>query len=90
MSDAIGATAFTWTLGDQLASETGPWANDAVSYTYNNRLRGSLSLLQPGADPWLQGYGYDQAWWLVSVSSPAGAFGYGYMDGRVSSVSPHY
>ncbi len=87
MMDAIGATAFTWTPGDQLAGETGPWANDAIGYTYNNRLRGSVSLAQPSASPWVQSYGYDQAWRLASVSSPAGAFGYNYTSGSSELVN---
>jgi YD repeat-containing protein len=39
MVDAVGTTAFTLTPAGQLASETGPWANDTVSLTYAQQLR---------------------------------------------------
>jgi RHS repeat-associated protein len=73
MADGIGTTAFGWTDGDQLASETGPWPNDSANYAYNSaRQRGSLSLLQPSASPWTQGYAYDSVMRLSTVTSPAG------------------
>jgi RHS repeat-associated protein len=72
MMDGIGTTTFGWTDGDQLASENGPWADDAVSYSYSDRLRISASLLQPTASPWTQGYGYDSVMRLSAVTSPAG------------------
>ncbi|HOC58156.1 MAG TPA: hypothetical protein PKI20_21235, partial [Verrucomicrobiota bacterium] len=51
MSDALGATGFTWTDGNLLAGEDGPWAADTVSYNYSHRQRGTLSLVQPNASP---------------------------------------
>src|SRR5881397_900947 len=39
MVDSVGTTKFYWTAGDQLAAEDGPWANDTVTNTYNNRFR---------------------------------------------------
>jgi RHS repeat-associated protein len=80
MLDAIGATAFSWTDGNQLAGETGPWANDAVSYSYTNRLPATLGLLQPGAAAWSQTYQYDEFARLTQVASPAGNFGYQYVS----------
>ena len=80
MVDGIGTTAFTWTIGDQLAAEDGPWASDTLSYTYTNRLRSALSLSQPNASPWAQAYGYDQIGRLDVLSSPAGAFTNQYAD----------
>lgn len=60
MDDGIGVTLFTWTAGDQLADESGPWTGDAISYVYNAaRQRASMSLLQPNAAPWTTDYGYD-------------------------------
>jgi hypothetical protein len=44
MLDGVGATAFAWTPGSQLATEDGPWNDDVVNYTYNNRLRGGVSI----------------------------------------------
>lgn len=81
MVDGVGSTAFSWTDGDQLAAETGPWANDAVNYTYSARLRQTLNLAQPNASPWIQSYGYDAAMRLTNVVSAAGQFGYEYADG---------
>ena len=78
MVDGVGATVFAWTAGDQLAGETGPWASDAVNYTYNAaRQRSGLSLMQPTGSPWNQSYGYDAEMRLDSVISPADEFDYG-------------
>jgi len=74
--DAAGATAYSYDAVGQVLSETGPWASDTVSYTYANRLRTSLSLQMPGSSAWTNGYAYDAAKRLTSVTSQAGAFGY--------------
>jgi len=73
--DGIGSTAFTWTDGNQLASEDGPWVSDTVSFGYGARLRTSLSVQQPNASAWAQSYAYDPYWRLTNVTSPAGVFG---------------
>jgi RHS repeat-associated protein len=73
MSDGIGTTTFGWTDGSQLQSEVGPWASDALNYTYANRLRASMSLQQPNASPWTQNYGYDSVMRLSTIASPAGS-----------------
>jgi len=61
MLDGVGTTTFTWTDGDQLASETGPWADDTVSYAYTQRLRTGMNIAQPNASAWNTNflYGYD-------------------------------
>jgi len=59
-------------------SEDGPWSDDSVNYTYNNRLRSGLSLLAPNGSPWTQSYSYDPAKRLTSITSPAGTFAYAY------------
>jgi YD repeat-containing protein len=89
MADGIGTTSFTYTQVGQLASETGPWASDAVSYTYANRLRSSLALQQPYASAWAHSYSYDAANRLNSITSPAGTFTYSYNPGTggVSAAS---
>jgi RHS repeat-associated protein len=89
MSDAIGTTAFTYTPGQQLASESGPWASDTVSYTYMDRLRTVLDLQQPSASAWVQNYGYDLAYRMTGITSPAGTFAYTYNPGTggVSAAS---
>lgn len=61
--------------------------DDTVSFTYNNRLRTGLKLLQPDASAWNQSYGYDGARRLTSVSSPAGSFSYAYDSIRHRQVS---
>jgi len=58
MADGIGTTTFAYTPAGQLASETGPWASDAVAYTYASRLRTALALQQPYSSAWTQNYGY--------------------------------
>ena len=50
-------------------------------YTYSDRLRTSLDLLQPNAGDWVQNYACDAANRLQSTTSPAGAFGYAYNSG---------
>jgi RHS repeat-associated protein len=80
MLDSLGNTAFTWTPGDQLAVENGPWPNDAVNYSYDvgSRQRIGMSISAPNASTWAQTYGYDSDMRLSTVISPAGAFGYPY------------
>ena len=86
MSDLIGQTSLTYTAAGLLQSETGPWNADAVTFTYLDRLRHSLSLQQPNASPWNQSYSYDGFNRLTNVISPAGSFGYVY-DAGVGGVS---
>jgi RHS repeat-associated protein len=86
MVDAVGTTTYGYDAAGQVLSEDGPWANDTVSYTYNSRLRASVSVQAPNASPWTAGYGYDAAKRLTGITSPAGAFGYDYSVGQ--SVSP--
>jgi RHS repeat-associated protein len=78
MVDGVGTTTYGYDAVGQLLSEDGPWADDTVSYTYNNRLRGSLSVLAPNASAWTESYGYDTEKRLTSVTSPAGYFSYAY------------
>jgi RHS repeat-associated protein len=79
MVDGVGTTTYGYDAAGQLPSEDGPWADDTVSYTYNNRLRASLSVLAPNADAWVESYGYDAAKRLTNVTSVAGgAFAYAY------------
>ena len=86
MVDAVGTTVYGYDAAGQLLSEDGPWANDTVNYTYANRLRAGLSLQAPNASAWSQGYGYDNARRLKSVTSPAGEFDY--TPGGANSASP--
>jgi len=79
MVDAVGTNRYTYTAAGQLLSEDGPWASDTVSYTYNNRRRSTLSLLQPSASAWSVSYGWDAATRLTNVTSTAGSFGYSYL-----------
>ena len=89
MVDATGTNSFTWTDGDQLASETGPWPASTASYTYNNRLRSLLSLQQPGASDWTQSYLYDEFGGLTNTTSVAGSFGYQYAQIYSSSAGQY-
>ena len=80
MSDSnTGTTSFGYTSFGALQSEDGPWASDGLTYTYDqNHRRAGLSLAQPSGTDWSQSYGYDTAWRLQNVGSPAGAFTYSY------------
>jgi len=77
MVDAVGTNSFVYTPVGQLASETGPWPSDTVSYLYSQMLRTNLTLSQSSGS-WVQGYAYDNAWRMTSVVSPAGTFDYSY------------
>ena len=77
MVDAVGTTAFSYTPAGRLQSENGPWANDTLAYTYSQGLRTALSLSQTSSN-WSQTYGYDSAWRMTSITSPAGGFIYSY------------
>jgi RHS repeat-associated protein len=90
MVDAAGTTAFGWTLGDQLASEDGPWASDLMSYSYLHRLRSAMSLAQPSAASWVQNYGYDELMRLTNVLSAAGNFSYEYVSAAGDRVQRLY
>jgi len=87
MSDAVGTTSFTYTQTGQLASETGPWTNDAVAYTYVDRLRTELDLQQPNAADWIQTYVYDSANRMSGITSPAGTFNYFYNPGLAGAAT---
>ena len=82
MVDAVGATVYSYDAVGQLLSEDGPWVDDTVSYTYQNRLRTGLSVLAPNGSAWTVAYAYDAAKRLKGVTSPAGAFGYTYTAPR--------
>jgi len=96
MSDAAGATAFTYTPAGRIETENGPWDSDTVTYGYSQGLRNTLSLGSALANS----YGYDLAGRLTSLGSLAGAFGYEYQGlaplvSRItlpnfSSVTNHY
>ena len=56
MVDAAGTTRFTYDTVGRVLSEDGPWENDTVSYTYQNRSRTGLRVSAPNASPWIQSY----------------------------------
>src|SRR5881396_231235 len=85
MVDSVGTTKYTYYAGGLLNTEDGPWSSDTVSYTYNNRLRASLSLQQPTGS-WTNGYTWDAAHRLSTETSPAGTFTYNYKVGQASSL----
>jgi RHS repeat-associated protein len=78
MVDGVGTTLYGYDAVGQVLSEDGPWPSDTVSYTYANRLRTGLTLQMPSASAWAEGFGYDNARRLTSLTSPAGVFGYAY------------
>jgi len=89
MLDGLGTTTFTWTPGDQLAGENGPWPNDAVNYTFDSgsRQRVGMTIAAPNASPWSQSYSHDSMMRLENVTSPAGSFAYSYLAYTYDRVS---
>lgn len=85
MVDAVGTTTYAYTAGGQLWTEDGPFSNDTVTNIYVNRLRTALSLQQP-TGLWTNGFGYDAAKRLTSVTSPAGTFTYQLPGTRPSTL----
>ena len=85
--DGIGTTHYGYDAVGQLLNEGGLWPDDTVSFTYNNRLRTGLKLLQPDSSAWTESYGYDRARRLTNVSSPAGSFSYSYDATRHQQVN---
>jgi len=85
MVDAVGTTAYTYTSGGFLHTEDGPFASDTLTNYYNNRLRVGLGLQQPTGS-WTNGFTYDEAKRLTSVTSPAGTFDYAYDSTRLRLV----
>jgi RHS repeat-associated protein len=75
MVDASGTTKYTYTAGNQLLTETQPFASSSITNTYVNRSRTSLSLQQP-AGVWTNAFTYDAAGRLTNVASPAGSIGW--------------
>ena len=82
MVDSIGATHFAYDAVGQLLNSGGLWANDPVSCIYTNRLRVGLGV----GSAWSQIYSYDLARRIISLSSPAGAFGYNYNVAPASAL----
>src|SRR5213592_4799365 len=87
MVDNVVTTKFTWTAGNQLATEDGPWASDTVTNTYNNRFRNALSLQQP-TGAWTNGFGFDEFARLTNVISQAGTSAYQYRAITLASGDP--
>jgi RHS repeat-associated protein len=83
MVDGIGTTKYTYSAGNQLLTEDGPFANDTVTNTYLNRLRTGLSLQQP-TGVWTNGFAFDAARRLTNVISPAGSFVYQFVPSGVA------
>ena len=75
MVDASGTTKYTYTAGNQLWTESQPFASSTLTNTYVNRLRTAMSLQQP-TGLWTNKFVYDTAARLTNVTSPAGAFAY--------------
>jgi YD repeat-containing protein len=85
MVDAVGTTVYTYTAGNQLLTEDGPWSSDTVTNTYLNRLRTQLAVAQPTGF-WTNGFAYDAGRRLSNVVMSAGAFVYSYRSGLASSL----
>ena len=84
--DGLGTTKFTYNAAGELVTEDGPWDNDTVTYTHENRQRTGLSLEQ-ASGVWTNGYQHDVYGRLTNVTSAAGSFGYEYDPQRLGLVS---
>src|SRR5207247_6541086 len=68
-----------------LATEDGPWSSDVLTNLYTARMKTGLVLQQP-TGTWTNGFTYDAAHRLGTVSSPAGTFSYTYRDAQPSTL----
>src|SRR5437879_245539 len=75
MVDASGTTKFTWTAGNQLYTEDGPFSSATLTNVYFNRMRTNMALQQPTSF-WTNKFVWDAARRLTNVVSPAGSFAY--------------
>jgi RHS repeat-associated protein len=74
----------TWDNLQRLTSATfpdGTYLSNQYSYSYTDRLRTALNLLQPNASAWAQSYIYDLAGRMTGIISQAGTFAYTYNPG---------
>jgi RHS repeat-associated protein len=85
MADLSGTTTFSYTAGNQLLTETGPWASDTLTNTYINRQRVEMDLGQP-TGAWTNAFRYDTGARLYQVGAPAGTFSYTYAAGSASRL----
>ncbi|HEY3762423.1 MAG TPA: hypothetical protein VGN23_11815, partial [Verrucomicrobiae bacterium] len=76
MVDGVGTNAYTYNSAGELLSAGGLWADDTLSYTYQNRARTQMNLNHLSGPAWTVSYSYDMALRMTNVTSPAGAFGY--------------
>jgi len=75
MVDASGTTKYTYTAGNELYTEDGPFTSDTVTNIYVNRLRTVLALQQP-TGYWTNQFSWDATRRLTNVTSSAGTFAY--------------
>ena len=85
MVDSAGTTKYTYTAGNELLTEDGPFASDTMTNTYLNRLRTELDLQQPSG-VWSNAFTYDAGKRLSNVTMRAGTFIYGYIPGSASKL----
>jgi len=86
MVDQSGTSVYSYTDAGLLQSEDGPWVNDVVSYTYNNRLRSAMTVGLPSGSVLSTSYGYDAIKRLTNITSWAGTFVYGYSNNPATEV----
>jgi YD repeat-containing protein len=83
MVDSVGTTIYSYSAGNQVVTEDGPFASDTVTNTYINRQRVAMALAQPTGF-WTNGFGYDFAGRLTNVAMSGGNFSYSYGTGMPS------
>lgn len=89
MQDGLGTSTFGYNSVGQLASEDGPFADDAVSYQFDALSRRNRLSIASAVGPFNVSYDYDTLSRLQNITSPAGNFGYAFAGstGMVQSQS---
>src|SRR6266498_2692134 len=86
MVDAAGTTKYAYYAGGLLWTEDGPWASDTVTNLYNGAGMKSGLVLQQPTGTWTNGFTYDAAKRLSTVTSLAGTVTYNYKVGQASRL----
>jgi RHS repeat-associated protein len=79
MVDAAGNTAFSYSSLGLITGEDGPWTNDAITYSYTNQLRSTMTVAADLlASSWQQTYGYDPGKRPKFLTTSDGSYTYNY------------
>jgi RHS repeat-associated protein len=88
VTDGLGTTTFGYDVLSRVRTIDGPWANDTVTYNFDNQSRPDWMQVQNSdATQFQTSFAYDALDRLQSVTSAAGVWGFGYVGntGRLST-----